>query len=783
MLDGINVATTTYEMMVTQRDCALLINEICDNKTVNRIAKPRPRSDDSVQQNIFEAIRKSFKYDNPTFDQNKYIIYMCQILKFTGDKSHQTIAELLNMVFKSRPAFKQMIGCVNTIDRPLIVGCIMDNRPFIVPETSAQMMRSMGLPYTSETLKTQKKKLVAFYIPKMELDIFGRLGQNFTSILKYRSMLLQLYDPQNTDFYSQLLGKRERKAKEIVKTIYNTMTYISLFYLSFFSFEIINLNFITKNDAARTIVPLGNLPGEGVYYNRTVGKRIHGAAIAYILYNDDTLTLNESGTHIDRIKLAGFDFMNLTGMPTPAYPAFDIKISPMLKDLTSSFLAFPYRLDNGPLRAQFKNIMQSYLIIKSNRFDYTENLEEIFMRELKMPEFMGGMEVDPPPPLAPPSPPLPPAMYIQTQMIDPNTIDTYYEKNYPIVDFKEPSSDLINLCESYKNQDKIIESVGGVNRDVHALLFGNPSAPITDRPLDPNRYYDNLFMYNQHHKGDQLLVNVTTYIPLVNGLCNDLYASAGPFDPKGYLTFNCFQIQDFCGTYYMFPSYTIKIEKKNGGIFQEKQLGIIMDKNVIEYSKGETNESLNYELIFKRFTEYINDVSFLMELDYSIVQDIRDKMKNICFGVQCKLAVFFALLFFKHTSTVLQIKKLSALFGQSLFVKPPETPVETTRRIAEGTSNGGRGSDRTHYDKSTVLITAAIPDNTVVNVLGIFSILPEGSNAPTRYDITKLDGRYFIFKKHLQESYIELKKALVNFLEKCHDIFQADNEYSGINLL
>jgi len=754
--------TYTCQMNVSQPNCAKLINEICVKYDEPKIAHPRSKGNND--ENICEAIRESFNYAaKRTFAQDKYIVYMCQILKFTGDKSHQTIAELLNVVFKSRPRFKQMTGCVNTIDRPLIVGCIMDNRPFISPETSSQIMRSMGLPYTSDALESAKQKLVAFYIPKLEMDIFGRLEQKYNAILQYRNMLLQLYDtnPASVSFYNDLSGHREQKAKEIAKTIYNTMTYIALFYLSFFSFEIAVIDFIRKMDDT----PIVTLPGEGMYYTRAVGGRIHGATIAYILCNDDTLKLDTSMLRFP--KLAGFDNPNLEGMPTPVYPPFALSNKTFLTQLTLAFYTFPYKLDKSKvLTPQFSQILNSYLYIKRMRFDYTENLEMLFMKDLEMYEFMGGKTTDP---VLNSKNAIFVAPHVlgNTMPVD-DTIEYYYKK-YPIVDFKAPSGDLITLCELHKKQDKIVE--GG--RGVHASLFTDvPTFMPAARPLDPNNYYDNIFMYNQQYTGDGL-VDVNEYIPLLNGLCNNHFASANQFKNVGYLSFTLFQIQDFGGTYYMFPSGTIPATYKT--VFADKSSAPLTENLVIKNLNHEVVGSLNYEMIFKRLTQYINDVSFLMEVEFDMVNPVRPKVKTICFGVQCKLAVFLALLFFRHKSTVLQLKKLATLLNKGVFVKPPQIP------LAPGAIPPRNDPGRKYYDPHAI-IDATILDNTEVQVLGVFSITAEGSGNFISYDMTQLDGRYYIYKKHLQESYIELKKALMNFLEKCDDIFKTDNEYSNIIL-
>jgi len=76
-----------------------------------------------------------------------------------------------------------------------------------------------------------------------------------------------------------------------------------------------------------------------------------------------------------------------------------------------------------------------------------------------------------------------------------------------------------------------------------------------------------------------------------------------------------------------------------------------------------------------------------------------------------------------------------------------------------------------------------LDDDEVVEVLGVFSIIPleePKKQYIKNYDIKLLDGRYYIIHTHLRDSYKELRRALLNFLQKSATI--DDNIYKGIKI-
>jgi len=154
---------------------------------------------------------------------------MGQILKFTGDKSHQVSAELFRIVFEKRPEFKHMIGWVNSIDRPLILGNIMDNRPFIIPTTSAQLIRSLGL-----LTPKQNQRLMAFYTPKLKMTILEKMNQNMKDICLYLDLLKDLKDNEKEACLELLETEKDENIKDIIRIIYENIHYIILTYMSFF---------------------------------------------------------------------------------------------------------------------------------------------------------------------------------------------------------------------------------------------------------------------------------------------------------------------------------------------------------------------------------------------------------------------------------------------------------------------------------------------------------------------------------------------------------------------
>lgn len=229
--------TQNYELDITQKRCAKMINKVATTLKLSEIATEREGED--KESGITKAIEEFFIYGNTKgITKGDYIIQMLQILKFTGDKSHQTISELLQVVFKQNELFQKMTTCVNTLDRPLIAGCIMDNRPFIIPITSSEILKCFGLTNSKPT--NSECQIVTFYIPKSEMNIIDKINQQLSIVGKYINMLMELYakDVNGKEIYDIFTNKssiRENAKINIIDKIYEYIGYILLLLLSLFT--------------------------------------------------------------------------------------------------------------------------------------------------------------------------------------------------------------------------------------------------------------------------------------------------------------------------------------------------------------------------------------------------------------------------------------------------------------------------------------------------------------------------------------------------------------------
>jgi hypothetical protein len=210
-------------------------------------------------------------------------------------------------------------------------------------------------------------------------------------------------------------------------------------------------------------------------------------------------------------------------------------------------------------------------------------------------------------------------------------------------------------------------------------------------------------------------------------------------------------------------------------------MNIITPDDAIKNGKGgHVAITLLFENIFTNFKQYIDDVCSIIVSEQQIFGVVRDEVKTVVNSVQCRLAIFIALMFFQHTTTVFQLKKLEVLFN---------IPIQVRGREFSDVSTEGPFEERSYFiNKACINLSAvapAIPDNTKVTVLGLFSVDPKGSGMSQFYDITELGGYYYINRTILQDSYLDLKKSLSTFLELCKSSFvlAGDNEYSDILLL
>lgn len=287
-----NENTQNYELDITQKRCAKMINKVAEKLKLSERATER--EGDDKESGITKAIEEFFSNT-----KGDYIIQMLQILKFTGDKSHQTISELLQVVFKQNTLFQKMTTCVNTLDRPLIAGCIMDNRPFIIPKTSSEILKCFGL--TNSTL-TNSGRIVTFYIPKSEMNIIDKINQQLSIVGKYINMLMELYaiDGNGKEIYDIFRDKyiREEAKIDIIDKIYEYIGYILLLLLSLF-----------------TLVPNSVSPGSGQTAKLSTSKKYNGAEIALEILKNKYININ--GHHYKSVNSDNYSMIIVSIVSIP----------------------------------------------------------------------------------------------------------------------------------------------------------------------------------------------------------------------------------------------------------------------------------------------------------------------------------------------------------------------------------------------------------------------------------------------------------------------------------
>lgn len=693
--------TKIYSMNVSQSSCAKLINSIYPGTAVLRSTIDPPGT-------ILKAIEHYFEANDAT---QTYKIHMGQILKFSGDKSHQTASELLNRVFKIREAFKDMIGCVNTGDRPLTVGCILDNRPFIMPDVSVRMIDDFGYKRT-----TEDEIYIAFYIPKTKITILDRIKQKVREINSYISNIKELCQ------YNYEPVKIDNLKNELKKTIYHNMAYIHLFYLSFFSFQINDDDFIAPGQAPdlATVAATHNI-------NITQGNRIHGASIAYILKQNTQFVL-------DYTKLSNEQFLGQpAGPPVFKFKLDDIPNSllPSNKELSESIVKF----NRAYSTIAWIDIFDAYQdnLTKPNSY----NLEHVFMGKLVLPTTLGGNVQQPP---------LPPAT-------EPNKWPDHYITGIPKISFPSPSLDLLTLYKGYKTEETI-----HLKEPHYNTMFSGATSPIPP-PLDTTKYYDNIFMYNKEYEGKTHAL-ITVYIPLLNVVNIHSFYGLNPPTMEAYFTFTKDEYETKSGKHYRMKPF-IDIRKKNDTF--ENKLSYTLNSVA---SDRETNVSLNYEMVFMRLTEYIQSICRMFEINNSMSNEV----KATCESNHCMRIIHFSLTFFHHSSTLEHIDKTLDLFKASTSqltnfkntlhaaTPPPQpsVPIEVIGLFSTTTEGS-------------------------FNASASASTRPMRGNASPG-DKTKIEGHYYINRTHLQERFNELKTKLKLFLE-LNEKHNTSNKYKDIKII
>ena len=704
--DDITYHNKDYKFDAFQSNCARLINKIHPPQAA-------PRSSGSAG-GIIDAILTDFKQQN-------YFIRMGQILKFTGDKSHQVSAELFRIVFEKRPEFKHMIGWVNSIDRPLILGNIMDNRPFIIPTTSAQLIRSLGL-----LTPKQNQRLMAFYTPKLKMTILEKMNQNMKDICLYLDLLKDLKDNEKEACLELLETEKDENIKDIIRIIYENIHYIILTYMSFFSYEVVHITFTppapaapaagaaapaagaaappaaapTAPVAAATVVAAPALPGVGDYFIED--GRIHGAAIAYILYKQD-LVFNFPTVPPTEPIIFGFDGGTI---PPEKKSIGDV-----------SFLDEPFKThveEFGNLdKAKFTDILDYYKLIKDNSGD----IETSFMANLKLHRFMGGAEDNP--------------SVMPTDMTD-YKIDTYYNK-YHCISLKRPSHELITICNLHKKHN----------------ILTNDIFEKEPTKEDMNTYFYNMFFYIIPNEKDPKLDKIAKLFE---------HMEAKEIETTKFRSYFTLLkepgVLEFEKTKYMKPLF--KITDSTNSIFTLKdvfknKMENTVDGDIKDHGKNNSSSQdvTNMETVFERFTQYINDMIYLMETCKNF-EKLKDETLKICNSDRCKLVVFLSLCFFKHSAKrrhLIDMYTILEAAAALVHIAAPalDDPFEVVGIFTDDYKNSFSFSGRAKRGGAGV-----------------------GPSEEEKY--AKIGGLYYINREQLRESYLELKDALKTFLSNYEEL-------------
>ena len=687
--DDITYHNKDYKFDAFQSNCARLINKIHPPQAA-------PRSSGSAG-GIIDAILTDFKQQN-------YFIRMGQILKFTGDKSHQVSAELFRIVFEKRPEFKHMIGWVNSIDRPLILGNIMDNRPFIIPTTSAQLIRSLGL-----LTPKQNQRLMAFYTPKLKMTILEKMNQNMKDICLYLDLLKDLKDNEKEACLELLETEKDENIKDIIRIIYENIHYIILTYMSFFSYEVVHITFTPAPaaPAAAAVAPAAVAPAApavdpaalpGVVHYFIVNGRIHGAAIAYILYKQD-LVFNFTQNPI----IFGFDGGTI---PPEKKSIGDV-----------SFLDEPFKThveEFGNLdKAKFTDILDYYKLIKDNSGD----IETSFMANLKLQQFMGGVTPDPD--------------EFPTDMAN-YKIDTYYNK-YHCISLKRPSHELITICNLHKKHN----------------ILTNDIFEKEPTKEDMNTYFYNMFFYIIPNEKDPKLDKIAKLFE---------HMEAKEIETTKFRSYFTLLkepgVLEFEKTKYMKPLF--KITDSTNSIFTLKdvfknKMENTVDGDIKDHGKNNSSSQdvTNMETVFERFTQYINDMIYLMETCKNF-EKLKDETLKICNSDRCKLVVFLSLCFFKHSAKrrhLIDMYTILEAAAALVHIAAPalDDPFEVVGIFTDDYKNSFSFSGRAKRGGAGV-----------------------GPSEEEKY--AKIGGLYYINREQLRESYLELKDALKTFLSNYEEL-------------
>ena len=790
------------EFVVKQRECANLINRVCDHCSISK--KAIPREGDGAPTFLMNEINTSFpnKADAIYNEYYKNVVYIGQLLKFSGDISHKTAALMYKMCFSKKPEFKYITFAVSSIDRPLNLSLNMDDIAGIVTNSSYSLMELMGISsmynYTVKKLQSQKKTIVSFYIPKSELSIFDLLSKHFNTNEKNIKLLNNIYNLINNDFFVDYMDERKKIVYNIVKNLYAYLTQLCLFYMSFFSFNISDLNVFIRN----SIPTPSNITTNSYMYN-TLGERINGAWFAYYSSENSNSTIEINLASLSESRFFGFKHINaLKDLPKintlvqigglNSYSCTDnldlILIANSYPAIFNIDTTLYQSADDSIIKSKFDKIFTFYKSLLKKRIEevdinYNENLEFCFFKNLEIYKFLGGLVDNPTenPALLPVAGVAGAAVAAgvavaagaagvagvagvavaagvvnHNDAIMPNKeVDDYYKK-YNTINLSCDES-IYQFCLLTNKYLEIIKK-----KDIYEYLFDSPSVPISYINCDDN--YDNLFLYDYEYNGNQN----QTKLPNLAGVqqYNSLFQIKTDYI-VGSLKKSYFEILPTVISYIVYskPGYYIypfiKLSVTPAKILNMGIIKTITASNVNIDSDKITNDVLPYIDTMDGFSEYIDEIISLIEFMNKFGLETPNVI-NILNGVQCKLIIFFSLLFFNSTCKYSHIKLIhellherssTILYAENYVGLPPR---QRGDEYNESFYKNEKGFDITKPNQN-------MTDDMDINIIGLFTDNPINMNTITLYNITEITGLYYIYKIPLKKSYSNLKENLNKF--------------------
>jgi hypothetical protein len=339
------------------------------------------------------------------------------------------------------------------------------------------------------------------------------------------------------------------------------------------------------------------------------------------------------------------------------------------------------------------------------------------MANLKLHQFMGGATPDPD--------------EFPTDMAN-YKIDTYYNK-YHCISLKRPSHELITICNLHKKHN----------------ILTNDIFEKEPTKEDMNTYFYNMFFYIIPNEKDPKLDKIAKLFE---------HMEAKEIETTKFRSYFTLLkepgVLEFEKTKYMKPLF--KITDSTNSIFTLKdvfknKMENTVDGDIKDHGKNNSSSQdvTNMETVFERFTQYINDMIYLMETCKNF-EKLKDETLKICNSDRCKLVVFLSLCFFKHSAKrrhLIDMYTILEAAAALVHIAAPalDDPFEVVGIFTDDYKNSFSFSGRAKRGGAGV-----------------------GPSEEEKY--AKIGGLYYINREQLRESYLELKDALKTFLSNYEEL-------------